>query len=252
MAKNDNANIQSGDVAEALGLLTRFPVTADGQRGVRAAWAWPLAGGAVGLLAGFIAAVAVWAGVPPSAAAGIALTVQIMGTGAMHEDGLADCADGFWGGSDTWRRLDIMKDSAIGSFGTLALILSVMIRWSLLATLFASGSVIVPLVTAAALSRVPLVALMFTMEPARTDGLSVSVGRPSPDTFILAGTVALIVGFVFTGFATLPAAFAAGCSALVVARIAIAKIGGQTGDVLGASQQIAEIAVLLALVIVPA
>lgn len=248
MAKNDKGNIQSGDFNEALALLTRLPVTSDSSRGIHAAWAWPLAGAVVAVLAGITAKLALMIGLPFAAAAGLALTAQIMLTGALHEDGLADCADGFWGGSTQERRLEIMKDSAIGTYGTLALVLSVLLRWSLLTALFATGSVFGPLLAIAALSRVPMVALMFEMQPARSEGLSAGVGRPSIDTLILAAAAGLLTAFIFAGFAAIPAALVIAGSGLGLRQIAIAKIGGQTGDVLGASQQIAEIIGLMVLV----
>jgi len=248
MAKNDNGNIQSGDLNEALALLTRLPVASDGARGIRTAWAWPLAGAVVALLAAAIAKLALMFGLPFGAAAGLALTAQIMLTGALHEDGLADCADGFWGGSTKERRLEIMKDSAIGTYGTLALVLSLLLRWSLLTTLFASGSVFGPLVAIAALSRVPMIGLMYDMDSAREGGLSADVGRPSLDTLILAAATGLLAAFLFAGFAAIPATIVIAGFGFAVRQIAIAKIGGQTGDVLGASQQIAEIGGLLVLV----
>ncbi|PHQ97595.1 MAG: adenosylcobinamide-GDP ribazoletransferase [Marinosulfonomonas sp.] len=244
MANRDTARLQPGDIVESIALLTRLPVNSNGERGIHAAWAWPLAGALVGLLSGIIALIAISIDLPSGLAAGIAIAAQIILTGAMHEDGLADCADGFWGGWDKERRLEIMKDSAIGTYGTLALILSVLLRWILLSTLFETGSVIGPLIGAAVLSRVPMAALMFYLLPARGEGLSASTGRPSVETFVLNITVALLIALFFIGFLTLPALLAVAGLTWGVAKITLAKIGGQTGDVLGASQQIAEIGVL--------
>ena len=244
MAKNRGARIQPGDFARAIGLLTRLPVQTDGVRGAQAAWAWPLAGALVGVMAALAGWFALGLGLPVGLAAGLALTTQIVATGAMHEDGLADCADGFWGGQIRDRRLEIMRDSRIGTYGVIAICLSILLRWSMLATLFSAGAVFGAIVAAAALSRVPLVALACWLEPARKDGLAASVGRPESETLVLAAVAGLLVGLLFTGFVALPAAAIAALAGWGVARVAIAKVQGQTGDVLGASQQLAEIGIL--------
>jgi len=242
--------MQLGDIAEALGLLTRLPVEPEGVRQTDAAWAWPLAGALVAVLAALVASLALMFGLGVGAAAGLALGTQIMLTGAMHEDGLADCADGFWGGMDAPARLTIMADSRIGTFGVIALILSLGLRWVALASLFAAGAVFGPLLAAAALSRVPMVALMHMIAGVRPDGLSAGIGRPGQDTVILAGVVGLLIALLAAGLATLLAVAIAAALCWGVAQIAVAKIGGQTGDVLGASQQIAEIGVLIVFVAV--
>lgn len=247
MAKNDKPNMTPGDIVEAIGLLTRLPVTSDGARGATAGWAWPIAGAVVGFLSAIAGALCLWFSLPVGVAAGVALACQIMLTGAMHEDGLADCADGFWGGFEPERRLEIMADSRIGTYGVLALILSILLQWGLLKTFFAEGNVIAPMIVAGALSRVPMLALMHAMEPARPGGLSDKVGCPHMDTVILTGVCALLIALVFTGFASLWAAILVGATALGIRHLAIAKIGGQTGDVLGASQQVAQIAALIGL-----
>ena len=245
MAKFGGARIQRGDLARAIGLLTRLPVQTDDERGAQSAWAWPLAGALVGVMAALAGWIALGLGLPVGLAAGLALTTQIVATGAMHEDGLADCADGFWGGHDRDRRLEIMRDSRIGTYGVIAICLSVLLRWSMLATLFSAGAVFGAIVAAAALSRVPLVALACWLEPAREDGLSAHVGRPEVETLVLAAAAGLLVGLLFTGFAALPAAAVAALMGWGVARVALAKVQGQTGDVLGASQQLAEIGALV-------
>jgi len=119
----DSRRIQPEDVAEALALLTRLPVTSHGERGAAAAWAWPLAGAIVAVLAGIVGWIALGLGFSPAISAAVALIVNIAFTGGMHEDGLADCADGFWGSYDPYRRLEIMADSRIGSFGVIALVM---------------------------------------------------------------------------------------------------------------------------------
>jgi adenosylcobinamide-GDP ribazoletransferase len=203
-----------------------------------------LAGVIVGVLAANAAILALWIGLSPWIAAGLTLTVQIVVTGAMHEDGLADCADGFWGGWTVDERLEIMRDSRIGTYGVIALVLSLLFRWSLIHGLVAGGYLFGPLVAIAALSRVPMVALMYWLHPSRPHGLSHSTGRTNADVVILASATALLIAVFFAGFVAIPLAVITAVFAWLVAKVALAKIGGQTGDVLGASQQLTEIALL--------
>lgn len=104
----DRLSQRWADVQLALALLTRLPLPGQAlpDRGAGAAWAWPLAGVAVGGLAALTAALALAVGLPATVAAALALAVQALATGAMHEDGLADTADGLWGAgpaSGGWR-----------------------------------------------------------------------------------------------------------------------------------------------------
>ncbi|WP_068117147.1 adenosylcobinamide-GDP ribazoletransferase [Tropicimonas marinistellae] len=240
------------DLALGLGLLTRLPLPVDSDyaraRGARAAWAYPLAGVPVALAAWGVAWAALALGLPAGIAAGLALAAQVMLTGAMHEDGLADSADGLWGGWDPARRLEIMKDSRIGSYGVLALILGMGLRWSALAALCSGpGAGLLPaLLAAAVLSRAAMVALMAGLPNAREGGLSRAVGRPGAGRAVLAAALALGLSVAVLGWQALVLAGAVCAATLGAAAIARAKIGGQTGDILGATQQVAEIAALAA------
>lgn len=247
MTGTDMTHRVFGDLRLALGLLTRLPLPghADLARGAAAAWAWPVAGLAVALAGG----VAIWltSALPPGVSAAAALAAMIMVTGAMHEDGLADTADGLWGGWDRERRLEIMKDSRIGAYGVIALILSLLARWSLLVGVIAAGVVWPVLIAAALVSRVPMVFLMALLDPARPGGLSRSVGQPSLRTAWAALALALVPALLLCGLGAVWAVVLVALLCLGLAAVAQAKIGGQTGDILGASQQIAEIAALAVL-----
>lgn len=209
-----------------------------------AAWAFPLAGLLIGLIAGAVLWAALALGLSPPVAGGLALAAQVMAAGALHEDGLADICDGFWGGTSRERRLQIMRDSRIGSYGTVGLILTLGLRWLGLAAL-AEAQAIAAVIAVAMASRVAPVVLMAWLPSARTDGLGAQ-GRTVGTASVLAAT--LLGGLPML---ILPQ----GWAALVLASLAVAllaltarrKIGGQTGDVLGAGQQAAEIALLLAL-----
>ncbi len=160
MTSDDTTHPRAFDIAAALGLLTRLPIPVDatraGTRGAAAAWAWPLAGAVVGVLGAAGGMVALWLGLSPGIAAAIVLGTQMMATGALHEDGLADSADGLWGGWDRARRLAIMKDSHIGTYGVLALVIVTLVRWSALTTLASTGTLWAPLLAAGAVSRAPM------------------------------------------------------------------------------------------------
>ena len=227
------------DLTAAFGLLTRLPLPFSAAR-PEGAWAWPVAGAAVGAIAALVGCAASWAGLPPGPAAGLVLATSAILTGALHEDGLADTVDGFFGGHSRERRLAIMKDSHIGSFGALALMLSLLIRWSALVALI-TGAHWGAIIAVAALSRVPMAAIMAALPNARGTGLSHQVGRPPAKTAILAAGLALALALASVEWAALPMALAIAVAAAGVAALAKAKIGGQTGDVLGAAQQIAEL-----------
>jgi len=167
-------------------------------------------------------------------------------TGAMHEDGLADSADGLWGGWEKDRRLEIMKDSRIGAYGVLALVLSLGLRWVALAAVTEAGALWPVVIGTAALSRAAMVGVMHALPNARTDGLSRSVGRPPRAAALVASGIGGAVWLLLS--ASGGPLFAAIIAAAACGLIAKAKIGGQTGDTLGATQQITEIVVLLAVV----
>ncbi|WP_296418935.1 adenosylcobinamide-GDP ribazoletransferase [Pseudooctadecabacter sp.] len=252
MQKDDqSAFVAITDVPAALGLLSRLPVPVDFDtaraRGPKAAWAYPVAGAILACLAASVAQIALWSGLSAPLAAALALTMLIVTTGAMHEDGLADCADGLWGGWDAARRLDIMKDSHIGVYGVLALILGLLLRWQALTVVVGAGSLWAPLIATAMISRAVMVPVMARLPHARSTGLSYSVGRPSIATARLAETLAALAAIILLGWSGLAMILVALLTATACALIARSKINGQTGDVLGATQNLTEMTVLLAL-----
>lgn len=249
MRKYDIPRAWCLDVGIAFALLTRLPLPrlpdAAFDRQADCVWAFPVVGLAVGGLAALFGIATFALGLPASVSAGLVLAVQIGATGAMHEDGLADTVDGFWGGWTRKRRLEIMKDSAIGSYGVLALILSVGLRWMALAALLPSG--IWPLIAAAVLPRSLLPLLMAGLRHARADGLSRSVGAPPRGPVAVSVILGLAIGWVAVGPAIVGAWLLAAVLVLALALLARSRIGGQTGDILGAAEQLGEIAVLLSL-----
>lgn len=233
------------DLASAFALLTRLPVPAHRPQGARSAWAWPVVGAVVGGIAASAALGAGMLGLPPGPVAALVLAVQALVTGALHEDGLADTADGLMGGRTRERRLEIMKDSRIGSFGALTLVLVTLARWSALAALIGAGAW-GAVIAAGALSRAPMALLMAALPNARPSGLSHHVGRPAAHIAALAVALALTLALLTSGSAAFLMALCAAPLILALAWAARARIGGQTGDILGASQQLTEAAALAA------
>lgn len=252
MHRDDNWKPQIGDVATALALLTRLPVRAEFTRGAQAAWAYPLAGLVVACLAAIPTGIGLALGLPQNLAAVIWVAFSVILTGAMHEDGLADCADGFWGGWERARRLEIMKDSQIGSYGVIALCLSLIARWwavgaVLINSVLTETSWFLPLLAVAILSRAPMPALMAALPHARDTGLSHAQGRPARETAAIAAVLAIVAVVLTTGASAFGLIVVAALTALACFAIAKSKISGQTGDVLGATQQLTEVALLIAL-----
>lgn len=227
-------------------LAPRGPIT-DGAA-ARALRLAPLAGALIGLLAAAVFGVTSSFGLPALAAALLTIAATLLLTGALHEDGLADLADGLGGGHDRWAKLAIMRDSRLGSFGALALILSVALRAAALAALLPGLPALAGLLAAHALSRALLPALMVLFPSARNDGLAATIGPPRGQDALLA--IALGAGLTLIALGPLTALAAivtAVIAAALVMTLAARHIGGYTGDVLGAAQQIAEISLLLVL-----
>ena len=245
------------DLRESLGFLTRLPVRHDAPTPRPAAMrAFPLAGAVVGFCGGLIYWCADAANLPASLCALLAVAIMVAVTGALHEDGIADTADGFGGGPDRERKLEIMRDSRIGSFGVIALVLVIAIKvFAIVALAERSGNPAMPLyalIGSAALSRAMAVWLLRLLPPARDDGLSARAGRPGRRVVMQA----VIAGALLAGLPVLlavgltpliMAAAAAGFGLWLVKRLAKAQIQGQTGDVAGACQQVSECFYLIAL-----
>jgi adenosylcobinamide-GDP ribazoletransferase len=234
------------DLLSAFALLTRLPLPDHKGTGAASAWAWPVVGAVLGALAAVVAGLALWLGFTPGVVAALVLALGAMLTGGLHEDGLSDTADGLFGGWTKDRRLEIMKDSRVGSYGVLALLLVTLARWSALATLLAHGQ-LWALVAVGAISRAPMAVIMSALPNARGGGLSHATGRPSGRVALVGAALALAIAFLFAGFAALPMALSVLLAAGWLARLAQRKIDGQTGDILGAAQQLAEVAALAVL-----
>lgn len=200
-----------------------------------ALWAFPLAGGLIGLLAGL----PLLTDGPPLVLAALSFALSVGLTGALHEDALADFADAA-GGRTVQDRLRIMRDSRIGSFGTMALICTSALRIAALAHLGPAA-----LIAAAAGGRAAIVLALAVLPPARGDGLGHGAGRPGRASLAAALGIAAAL-MIPAGPAGLAAALAGLAAAALILRRARAWIGGQTGDVLGAASVGCETAMLAA------
>ncbi|WP_104664210.1 adenosylcobinamide-GDP ribazoletransferase [Ensifer adhaerens] len=249
------------DVARSIGFLSRIPMPArhfegyDGRLS-RAVRAFPFAGLLIALPSAAVAAALVALHVSSLFTAFVVVAIQALVTGALHEDGLGDTADGFGGGRDREAALTIMKDSRIGTYAAVALILSFGLRVSALASilpLFSPLGAGMAILGAAALSRAAMVWHWSSLPPARSGGVAASAGEPQPAATRFALGSGLLAALLLFYLAQVPApglVFALAAFLATVkgfARLAMRKIGGQTGDTIGATQQLTEIAVLGAL-----
>jgi adenosylcobinamide-GDP ribazoletransferase len=214
--------------------------------------ALPLAAIVIALPAALVMLAGGVAGINAYLAATLAITALVLTTGAFHEDGLADTADGLFGGATPERRLEIMKDSRVGSYGAMALGLSLLLRVTALAAILQAAGAwagAAAILAAATWSRSEGVRLLASEAAARSTGASAAVGKPAMVTALIASGLALALGIGATLAADLPLlGFVIGlvlASACVngLAGLARRLIGGQTGDIVGAAQQIAEIAI---------
>ena len=237
------------DIALCFVFFTRLPLPRFDFRGrtlAQAIWAAPLAGVAVAVIGSIAYALATALGLSAGIAAALALAATMLATGCLHEDGLSDTADGFGGGKTREKKLEIMRDSRIGAYGASALIVSALLRWNALSDLASPVYVFCGLVAAHAASRALLPAFMHVLPPARADGLAAGAGlvssehgagRPGDRPRRAAGhrpvrpdpgdrSVSAVAFFAFR-------------------LLCQQQIGGQTGDTIGAMQQIGEITVLI-------
>ncbi|MBB4569745.1 adenosylcobinamide-GDP ribazoletransferase [Rhizobium leucaenae] len=255
-------NIQeyTGDTARAVAFLSRIPVppsffeSYDGKL-TRISRTFPLAGLLIALPAAIVFGILLAFHADPLMAALLALAVQTMTTGALHEDGLSDMADGLGGGKDRDRALAIMKDSRIGTYGAVALILSFGLRAAALAAIargLAPFAAALVLPASAALSRGAMVWHWYILPAAKPDGIAASAGKPDYGAMQGALTIALALSaFLLWPCLRLPAfilyLLITAAAAFLLTRRVRQRLSGHTGDTIGATQQICEIAALCTL-----
>jgi adenosylcobinamide-GDP ribazoletransferase len=248
------------DLAACLRFYTRLPLpvppdAADAHAMpdfARATGVVPVAGALIGVLGALVVAVATNFGIAPLPAATMTIGSLVLLTGAMHEDGLADLCDGFGGGANVERKLEIMRDSRLGTYGVAGLVLSLLLRVGTLAGLVASDLRLAAavLVAVAAVSRTAGLLPLVLLPPARTSGAGFAAARPGPETLAIAALLSFLCACLpllagATLLRVLAACMVAGLAAYAISALARRQIGGQTGDVAGAAQQAAEATMLL-------
>lgn len=207
---------------------------------------------AVGLLVGAIGGLVFWLALPlwsQPIAVLLSMAATIYATGAFHEDGLADTVDGLGGGWEKLRILEIMKDSRVGSYGVVAMVLALLGKFTLLNSLDAT-LLPIALIAAHAVSRFCATALLATMEYVREDALSKSkplATRLPPGALLVAFLFALCGLFGLPLHLALVACLLAALATFWLANKFRRWLGGYTGDCLGAVQQVSEIAFYLGL-----
>lgn len=214
-------------------------------------WLFPLVGFGIGGTGALALAILSAVGIPTAVAATLAIAIVIWLTGALHEDGLADLADGFGGGDTRDRKLEIMRDSRLGTYGALTLAVTVVAKIAALATIaaFDIGAAAGALIAAATWSRAMFAPIMRWLPSARDEGLGAFAGSPNEGGtwkgLALGALLTALVLITPAGGGLIMILFAGGLGAFVVGWLALQQIGGYTGDVLGGVQQAAETAILI-------
>ncbi|GAB5470192.1 MAG: adenosylcobinamide-GDP ribazoletransferase [Rhodospirillales bacterium] len=244
------------DLRMTLVFLTRLPIKLSGEVDpgdlARASWSFPLVGLLVGAFAALLYLLALACGLSTWLAALMGLAGSLLLSGALHEDGLADLADGFGGGWTRERKLEIMRDSRLGTYGAAALFLSLALRGAALASLQDGTTAAAVLLVTHVTARAPLPLFMWSTPLARRDGQSAAAGKPSGAvafTALALGLVALVAaaGTLAGGLGfALVAALLLALVFLAIRALALRQIDGYTGDILGGLEQVGEIALLLA------
>ncbi len=226
----------------ALLFFTRLPVgniEAPVPSLAQSSWCWSLVGGVTGLLAALVYSALSYLGVPLILAAFVTTFSLVAVTGAIHEDGLADTADSF-GTSNPDKKLEIMSDSRVGSFGAIALFFSIGIRVSALALIENTALAAISLIAIAMASRSCLPFLVWALPPVKSSGMGQSATGISFSNVIICSVSGIIL------FPLLPYAALLIAAILVITGLSFYylkyKFRGYTGDHLGAVQQVIEIA----------
>ena len=253
------------DIVANLSFFTRIPIPKSFSNDdlstspdfTRIPRAFPFVGAIIGLPALIVFPVLTYTALPEFILATLTVVYLTLVCGAFHEDGLSDSADGFYGGTSPQQRLEIMNDSRVGSFGVLALVFSVLLRVMLLTEVLSRTngfSFALVLIAMASASRATSLWNWVAMPSARPDGLASRFGTPSKEVVWQANVVGLIlvlpVIFVFSLVHVILAIGFCLVFALALGKVAKIKIGGQTGDVMGATQQVAEIGFLIGLLLI--
>ncbi|BAK83551.1 adenosylcobinamide-GDP ribazoletransferase [Komagataeibacter medellinensis] len=240
------------DLACGIGLLSRLPTGWLGGTDLpwsmpRSIWCWPLVGAVLGAAGALTYASLRHCGIAALPGAGWAISLQLLLCGGLHEDGLADMADGCGGGHGRAHKLKIMRDSRVGSYGVMALVVAILVRVGALAAM-PGATALVALPAAGALARAAMVGVLWRLPPARSDGLASTLHHLPATALVaclcMAGGLAAVL---LPGTRAVTAVAVAVAATGIMCRLARWQLGGQTGDVLGATAAVTECAILTAL-----
>ena len=239
------------DMKTTMSLLTIIPVRNVPPPGTiaQSSWFWPIIGAFLGLLAGTTATLLMAIGASPIISSIIATGLLVALTGGLHEDGLADCADGLPNGDNPEKRIEIMRDSRLGTYGVLALVMALLMRVVCLSELLNANLAIEAMVVSGTFSRMAMTSATCLIAPAAQNGMSSSAGQPSIRITLLSIALSLAVLVLLSVVHWLPIIALAAVPVVLFCLYARNRLGGQTGDVIGATQQLTEIFCLLSIVL---
>jgi adenosylcobinamide-GDP ribazoletransferase len=235
----------------AAGLLTRIPLPAF-KRHTRATlgtafWAYPLVGALIGILSAIAYGLSFTAGFSATACAFLAIIASLLAGGAFHEDGLGDLWDGLGGGKTKEAKLKIMRDSRIGTYGALALLVTLGLQAEFIVNLqHYTGLVptMAAIIAAETLARGVIALPLATLPPARKDGLGSLMTNMRRETYAAAIGISLVVAFVLLGLDSGMLILGGVIGAAFITWLARTHLGGFTGDVLGATAATARMTAL--------
>ncbi len=242
------------DLISAIRFLTRlpFPMTTPPKRTIMlASWSFPIVGVIVGSFGAFSILLAHLVNIPTVAIALIALLFMAFLTGALHEDGMADIADGFGGGKNRDNKLSIMRDSQIGTFGALTLFAILGLKTIAISALLESESIWMAsaaIIATHATARASMVPVAYFLPLASESGLAQSAGKPHQSTVLISISIAVLISLVLLPIlSAITATIVSIATTAIIAILAFRQIGGYTGDVLGAVEQSCETTMLITL-----
>ena len=241
-------SINRHSVLSAFTLLSRIPLPKFDYT-PNCIWAYPLVGVFLGTVYALVYTVSIWIGFSPAVAVVFMLIKMLFLTGAVHLDGLADTADGLWGGNTREHRLQIMKDSTLGTYGTSALIIAFLLYFSILLDLSKNPQFLAIVITISVISRMGMGILQIKTPYAKSDGTLAQTGNlkdtDKQQNMLVLCVVSVLLSIVFMGFFdSIFLVLCVGIGVYILRAYFIQKIGGITGDTLGATQVILEIALL--------